>query len=450
MITHFRPPKFRPYLGTKTATPRSVKAISEAKRMPRYTLRAESLRKPALARLTLSCDCSSSVCGISGADSALAASVIPWKRSSFLAWVRSISASDAGRLKRANRSWARLLRWEISDSMAQTAKTKKPNTMNGIRSARPTNARITGATPQSSVLRHLSRVGRLTNDRGLNLDVHDFLDHDRSHNLSNQAEDAHLDAQRVGPQHLHVIRLDVQHHEEEQERQGDQHHAGKPAFRGQRLHLAQDAVAFADDVADLVQDLRQVATGLPLDRHRGDEEAQVEVGHAITDGSHGIFERNTEVLLLVDAAELVGDGRRHFLGHHMHARCQAMSGTQGPCHQFQGVGQLRRKGLEPLAPFVQQPQERNDKRDQPGQGCEEPGYAGEPATSGPEHRQQQADSEQGAHLDVGIGLLHDLLQAGQVRRDRLQERFLIALEGGFLQDVGARVALAAFAYQGIE
>src|SRR2546429_6229488 len=42
-----------------------------------------------------------------------------------------------------------------------------------------------------------------------------------------------------------------------------------------------DAVAFADDVANLVEDLREVAAGLPLDRDTGHEEAQVEVGDAV-------------------------------------------------------------------------------------------------------------------------------------------------------------------------
>ena len=39
----------------------------------------------------------------------------------------------------------------------------------------------------------------------------------------------------------------------------------KPAFGGQGLDLAQDPVALADDVADLVEDLGQIAAGLPLD-----------------------------------------------------------------------------------------------------------------------------------------------------------------------------------------
>ena len=42
----------------------------------------------------------------------------------------------------------------------------------------------------------------------------------------------------------------------------------KPAFAGQGLDLAQDAEALADDVADLVEDFRQVAAGLPLDADR--------------------------------------------------------------------------------------------------------------------------------------------------------------------------------------
>ena len=50
-----------------------------------------------------------------------------------------------------------------------------------------------------------------------------------------RAASAHLDAQLVRPQLFDVVVLDVEHHEEQDERQGDQDDAGQPAFRRQGL-----------------------------------------------------------------------------------------------------------------------------------------------------------------------------------------------------------------------
>src|SRR5438045_2153677 len=131
---------------------------------------AESLRKPALARRIFSADCSSSVCGINGLDSALAVSMIPCMRGSLETdCAVSISTKDAGRLMRVKRSWARLLRWEIIDSTDQIPKTKTPNTMKGIRSLNPTIASNTVTSPTSK-----NQQPRITTS--LHFDVDNLLD----------------------------------------------------------------------------------------------------------------------------------------------------------------------------------------------------------------------------------------------------------------------------------
>src|SRR5262245_3857953 len=184
-----------------------------------------------------------------------------WNRS-FLLWWSSRSTSDCGRLIRSRRSAARLLRWESRVKTAKMPATKPAKTSSGMISDRPTSAK-SGVTDTSS--------------GGLDLDVDDLANDQRPEDLGDDGHDAHLAAQRGRPQGFDVIRLGVEHEAEQGERQGDQHHAGEPAFTGQRLDLTHDAEAFADHVADLVKDLRQVAARLPLDAHAGDEEAQIQV-----------------------------------------------------------------------------------------------------------------------------------------------------------------------------
>jgi hypothetical protein len=71
----------------------------------------------------------------------------------------------------------------------------------------------------------------MTSDDVLHLDVHDFLNADRPEDLHDQCKDRHLDAHWIGPERGDIIRLDVQHDQEEDERQGDEDHAAEAAFR---------------------------------------------------------------------------------------------------------------------------------------------------------------------------------------------------------------------------
>jgi hypothetical protein len=77
---------------------------------------------------------------MSGWDKALAVSMTPWNRSFFACKGLSISVSEAGRLIRASRSNALLLRWEIIDNIAHTPITIPRNTIRGMMSVRPTRA----------------------------------------------------------------------------------------------------------------------------------------------------------------------------------------------------------------------------------------------------------------------------------------------------------------------
>src|SRR5207244_13324729 len=124
----------------------------------------------------------------------------------------------------------------------------------------------------------------------LNFDVHNFLNDQGAKHLHPQSEQAHLDAGRVRPKHFHIVRLNVEHDQEQNKGQGDQNDAAQSPFRCQGLDLSQNSVAFADDVADLVENLRQVAARLFLNGHRRHEETQVEVGNAVAHTAQGVFQ----------------------------------------------------------------------------------------------------------------------------------------------------------------
>ena len=55
-----------------------------------------------------------------------------------------------------------------------------------------------------------------------------------------------------------------------------QHVAGEAAVRGVHAHLPANLEPLAHDVREVVENLGQVAAGVALDQHGGDEEADVE------------------------------------------------------------------------------------------------------------------------------------------------------------------------------
>ena len=62
----------------------------------------------------------------------------------------------------------------------------------------------------------------------------------------------------------------------ERRRQRQQHVAGEAAVRRVHADLPPNLEALAHDVREVVENLRQVAAGVALDQHGGDEEPDVE------------------------------------------------------------------------------------------------------------------------------------------------------------------------------
>ena len=84
----------------------------------------------------------------------------------------------------------------------------------------------------------------------------------------------------------------------ERRRQRQQHVRREAAVRRVDAHLAQHLEPLADDVREVVENLRQVAAGVALDQHRGDEEADVEQRHPLGQLVQRVAQRQAEVLLV--------------------------------------------------------------------------------------------------------------------------------------------------------
>ena len=144
----------------------------------------------------------------------------------------------------------------------------------------------------------------------------------------------------------------------------------------------------ADQPADLVEHLGQVAAGRPLDDHRDHEEPDVHDRDPVGHVAQRQLDRDAQVLLLEDAVELVGDRAFHLLGHQVQARGQAVAGPQGPADQLDGLGHRLDELVDPLLLPLEQPEEGQRAQEDRGQRARRRAGAGR--TSPRTHAQRRA------------------------------------------------------------
>ena len=75
---------------------------------------------------------------------------------------------------------------------------------------------------------------------------------------------------------LHVLRSNHEHRGGQRRREAGENPSGDPSVRGQHPHLPLHLEPLADDRREVVEHLAEVAAGLALRQHGGDEEARVD------------------------------------------------------------------------------------------------------------------------------------------------------------------------------
>src|SRR5206468_8238092 len=122
---------------------------------------------------------------------------------------------------------------------------------------------IASAAPAiSSDTQMNARIGRRS--MTLYLDLDDLPDPDESDRLHHDRDGDHHSAHRLGDEHLDMLWTDERERHGERRRQRQEHEAGKPAVCRMRAHLTLDLETLTDDVSEVVENFRQVATALTL------------------------------------------------------------------------------------------------------------------------------------------------------------------------------------------
>ena len=125
------------------------------------------------------------------------------------------------------------------------------------------------------------------------------------------AADDHLDAQRRSVTSVLMCSgLIDEQHDGERRRQPDEHPAGDAAVRRDDADLPLHPEPIADDRREVVENLGEVAAGLALRQHGGDEEPRVEQRDPLARSLQRVRQRHAEVLLVVEQLELGADRRR--------------------------------------------------------------------------------------------------------------------------------------------
>ncbi len=231
-------------------------------------------------------------------------------------------------------------------------------------------------------------------------------------------------AHALAEQQLHVLRVDERQRDGERRRQRQQHVAGEAAVRRVHAHLALDLEALADDVREVVENLRQVAAGVALDQHRGDEEPHVEQAEALRQLVERVAQRQPEVLLIERLLELRADRIGQLVGDHAHRGLERVAGADRARQQVERFRELLFEALQPLRLPMHQPQERRRRRRQAGQRRDQRVGDEDARGEADDQRRHQAHHHDRARRRLHAGLLDQARQAraGARLRQHLVDR----------------------------
>ena len=181
----------------------------------------------------------------------------------------------------------------------------------------------------------------------LNVDgIDDAVDEEGAQQDEAGAKHQELVAERILEQGLGIARIhDVDQAHDDDGKQGE-NPAGQAALRGLHANVALNALAFANDVGGAIENFDEVAAGFALDHDRGDEDAQIGGGDAVDELHEGVAEREAEVLLAKDLAELGAGGLGSALGHDFDGAGGGMTGAERAGHHIDGVGESFFKGAQ--------------------------------------------------------------------------------------------------------
>src|SRR5205807_2330211 len=135
-------------------------------------------------------------------------------------------------------------------------------------------------------------------------DVHDPPNRNNAQHHQHAGNCDKLLAYGILKKYSPISGIDKIHTDKHHEWHCDQDPSSHSALGGADSHFTGHAHAFADHMRSLVQDLRQVTSGLLLHKNGGNQELQIGDRHATAQIYHRLPERQSETLLVGGPAKL--------------------------------------------------------------------------------------------------------------------------------------------------
>src|ERR1700722_6897169 len=272
----------------------------------------------------------------------------------------------------------------------------------------------------------------------LNLNPDYLPDHEISDCLQNNSDDQQRVPDGIGEQWAYETGIEHDHDDDDDRGHAHQQGHGEASLSGVDAYLALYLETLTNHIGQIVKNLSQVAAGLTLQHHRGDEEFYVDQGHTLGEIDERVAHRHTELLFFVELAKLSGDGFAHFVGDHFERGRESVS---GPNRARQGVDRLGEKFLEFLKALI--PPKRSvgvgqQESDQQGDPCDFNALAQGVSHNGGGEASESRKAQEVAGTHGDAALHQHFLEVGNAGRapEQIVEsgnlaELLIAQEGEF-------------------
>ena len=169
--------------------------------------------------------------------------------------------------------------------------------------------------------------------------IRDPADRQQTDDLGDRRVSQKLLAQFVLPQQPDVIGLDDEEHQPDHQRKRREQAGGKALLRGSGLQLGRQIQAFTDELRQVFEYLHQVRAGLALQDQAGDEEPQIEQGHALAEAVQGFFQRSAQRQFFIQFTELHADRVERLLRNRLQPGGDVVAGLHGTVEQIDRVWQ---------------------------------------------------------------------------------------------------------------
>src|SRR5271165_190553 len=227
------------------------------------------------------------------------------------------------------------------------ARKRAPSTEPGVTAAAP-KAKTTSTTVTKTTMVRINGIVQPECEKLSYLNLNNLANHEVTHGLQGDAGHQQGMANGIVKKRFDELRAEDGENGHHGWRHGHQQGHGEAALGGVDPNLALDLEALADDVGQVVENFGEVAAGFALEHDGGDEEFDIDQGHALGEVHKSVAHGHAELLLLIQFAEFAGERLRGFVGNHFQRGGESVTSADRAGQSVDGIGEKFFEFLEAL------------------------------------------------------------------------------------------------------